>query len=157
MEGGVEMVVHFNRLKPGLSTATEAASLENLERQETVGLPLGSTGIPSGGIQSQTPLTVPKDGEIEGVVPRAEAGVSSDSTAEGSSPCHSGPSTAKDQPAPVRGSQSSHVPQVGLQDTLPAPCSAVDGEERERGTRGLDSHPGRLRRPPMWARDYQMF
>lgn len=166
MEGGVETVVHFNRLKPFLSTATEATSQENSVGQMTAGVPPGSPGASPGGIQSQTSLTGSSGGGKEVMVPGAEPGVSSASPAEEPSggvesptPRCPSPSTAKgDQLAPVRGTRGSDVsPHLGLQEVAAIAGCAHEGEGQGRQAPSQESHRGRIRRPPIWAGDYEMF
>jgi hypothetical protein len=84
VEGGTEMVVHFNRLKPCPSSVTEVTHQGGAERQPAAGIPPEATnqgdaerplaaGIPPGETWLQT-LAPTVGRESEGVVPGARPG-----------------------------------------------------------------------------------
>lgn len=156
VEGGTEIVVHFNRLKPCLASVTEVTSQEGAESQRVAGVPLKETWLQTSDSTAgrESEVTVPgARSEVPPVTPtRGASGV------PGSSAASVGSQGQRDRPASTTqdqgGQGSSHMGHMQPSMTSQVPMT---GEVQQGATSSKDLCPGRARRAPVWSRDYEMF
>lgn len=156
VQGGAEMIVHFNRLKPCLSSVTEAADQRGADAPETAILSDETqprTSASSGAREDQA-LVDAAGLEAPLVTPVAGASSAPEraATGKGSQSCI----TIRDQLASAmqdpggRGSSPTGTVQTSTTSSAQAP------ETQQRSLLPQDSRQGRQRRPPIWSRDYEM-
>ena len=156
VEGGTETVVHFNRLKPCLSSVTEATNQGGAARPLTAAIPPNETRLRS------PSSIIGREGEA--VVPGARARVPPARPTGGSSrdaescAISVGLQRQGDRPAQTTQPQGGQEPsQTGAMQTPTANQMAMEEETRQDAPLLEATRQGRPRRLPGWSRDYEMF
>jgi len=151
VEGGTEIVVHFNRLKPCLSSVTEVINQEGAERPRITAIPPKETGL-------QTSIAA-EGREREVVVPGARSEVPPvTSEVSGSGAALMGSQWQRGRPArdtQNQGGQESSY--TGEMQTSMTSHSAMTGEAQQGALLPKEVRQGRSRRAPVWSLDYEMF
>ena len=140
VEGGREMVVHFNRLKPCPSSVTEVTHQGGAERQPAAGIPPGETWL-----QTLAP-TVDRESEV--VVPGARTGgpsvppTAGESSVPGCCTAPVGSQGPGNRPAPATPDQGQESSDPGPRQTATTSHSPMAGERQQGAALSQDSRQG---------------